>query len=445
MTERAKIEADLLAIIAQHLPQAVQVHAINFVSDEAPHEVLSDLVHRLGRQPEYCFLAFSYKEEGYANRTPRIDPNVGSNAASDSGKAPFYFEVLAEPEANRPDRVTLERSILRLGKRLDPEVLRQRRQKELIAELKSKLQQALVDLEARSDENREVVERAAAQLFERCKDLFSEDGALTVQIDLQTLRAIADSLQRKAPWEFKILLWPYRGALKLLENEKIELIKEWLRRKKPHFKAPKGQGPLTVSNLCQTLAEWSAGIGLVRSPTVWEPDAQNILNRFSKEERTTLAKDEWDEIADALWKQTPKWQQRAALVAGLVAGLLALASAIADLAGGYGLFSLAYAKLLSVLGITGGLAALGETGRKFESLLKKLTWQQVSNFFGISADRVGVPREVPVDFATQFPPPRVASKLNRESYGVCERRWQLARIIPENVAVIRSEIQRLPS
>lgn len=87
--ERAKIEVDLLSVIAQHLPAAAQVYAINGLRNEPPHEVLEDLERRLGHRPQYCFMAFDYAVEGYRERTPRIDPNLASDPAAKLVKLPY--------------------------------------------------------------------------------------------------------------------------------------------------------------------------------------------------------------------------------------------------------------------------------------------------------------------------------------------------------------------
>lgn len=357
----------------------------------------------------------------------------------------YFFEVSPEAEKNLPDNVLSERSILRLGKRLDPEKLIQNRQRELLRELQTDLRRGITVIETEIRMSREVVERAATRLFEACKDLFSAGGQDTVKLDFETVKAIADSLQRTAPWEFKLLLWPYRRVLGLLDNarEKIREIKEFRARMRRASPTPPESDRLTSLRLCQTLAEWSAANGAVHAPETWKEDAEEILNRFGKEERTTLLDAEWDEISNELWKQTPKWTQRLAFVIGLVAGLLALASAIADFFGGCGIFTITHAHLLSVLGIGGGAAALGEAGRRYHGLLEKLARQQMSNFFAITADRVGVPRTVPEKFNDEFPAPRVLEKPNHYAYGVAERHWQLAHPIPDNLATLRSEIDRL--
>ena len=445
--ERAKIEVDLLSVIAQHLPAAAQGYAINAVRNEPPHEVLDDLVRRLGHRPQYCYLAFDFAVEGYRERTPRIDPNIDNDYAAKLVKLPFFFEVFPEKEKNLPgkDIVTSERSILGLGKRLDPEKLLQNRQRELLRELQTDLRRGIIVIETNIRVGGEVVQNAATKLFNTCKDLFSEGDQSTVKLDLESIKAIADSLQRTATWEFKLLLWPCRGALSLLDNakEKLGEIKKWIHSKRGDSAIPSASTRLTSSNLCQALAEWSAACGSVRVAAVWEEDAQEILNRFSKEERTILADSEWDEATSKLWEGTPKWKQRIALVTGLVAGLLALASAIADFLGGMGFFTVTYAKLLSILGIGGGAAALGETGWRFRKLFAKLTKQQISNFFAITADRIGVPRTVPETFQDEFPAPLVLEKPNRYAYGITERHWQLAHPIPDNLATLRSEIDRL--
>lgn len=443
VVERAKIQVDLIPVLEQHLPQCTQVYAVNAVRDEAPHEVLKDLVQELGHRPEHCYVAFDYEVMGYRERTPRVDPNLNAGAHA-ARKLPFFFEVFPEPERNLPAAVTAERSILKIGARFDPATLRQKRQLEQLKQLKANFETTVEFIESETNKGRDAVESAARKLFAACKDMFTQDGQPAIKPDLDFLAAMADSLKRTAPKDFKPWLWIIGGGLGLLNNAKAnaDKIKAWLSRKRRGTQAARQMNLLSPDHLCEMLAGWSAACGLARVAKAWEADANEIFKRFSHEHKTSLAAAEWDGFTRQVWEHTPKWRQRMAVVLGMTAGLLAIASAILDLHGGVGLFTLGYAKLISVLGIGGGLVVVGEAGREHEAMIKKLALLNVSDFFAITADRVGVPRSVPKPFAAAFPPPLVSAQLYGDAYGFVERHWHLAHQLPQGLEALRSAIKR---
>lgn len=443
VVERAKIQVDLIPVLEQHLPQCTQVYAVNAVRDEAPHEVLKDLVQELGHRPEHCYVAFDYEVMGYRERTPRVDPNLNASGLA-SRKMPFFFEVFPEPERNLPAAVTSERSVLKIGTRFDPETLRKKRQMEQLKQLKANFETTVDFIVAETDKGRGALGSAAAKLFAACKDMLTQDGQPVIKPDLELLEAMADSLKRTAPKDFKPWLWIIGGGLGLLNNakENADKIKAWLLRKRRGTQAARQMNLLSPDHLCDMLAGWSAACGLVRVAKSWEEDANEILKRFSKEHKTSLAATEWDRFTKQVWEHTPKWRQRMAVVLGMTAGLLAIASAILDLHGGVGLFTLGYAKLISVLGIGGGMVVVGEAGREHEAMIKKLALLNISDFFAITADRVGVPRDVPKPFAAGYPPPLVPEQRYDDAYGLVERHWHLAYQAPQALNALRSAIKR---
>jgi len=440
VVERSKIQVDLIPVIERHLPQCTQVYAINMVRDEVPHEVLKDWVQEYERNPEHCYVAFDYEVGGYRERTPSIDPNLVSNAVN-TRKLPFFFEVSPEPEMNLPNAVTFDRSIVKIGARFDPDTLRQKRQQEQLTEIKTNLENSVGYIEAETVECADAVGRAATLLFRACKDMLTHDGQAVITPDLKSLENIADSLKRTAPKDFKPWIWMFGGGFRLLKKaiEKKDEIKKWLRGRKGHLEKVQIDS-LAPDNLCESLAGWSAACGLARVAESWKEDAIDVFNRFNREHKTTLAAAEWDVLTKQMWDHAPKWKQRMAVVLGMVAGLLAIASALLDFLGGHGLFTLTYAKLISLLGIGGNIVGPGMVVQEREALIKKLTLQNVSNFFAITADRVGVPRNVPRSFENEFPQPIVVEKPNRDAYGLVDRHWQLARPISKNVNSLRSAI-----
>jgi hypothetical protein len=107
----------------------------------------------------------------------------------------------------------------------------------------------------------------------------------------------------------------------------------------------------------------------------------------------------------------------------------------------------------AILGVTGGellasigLGALTSTvaGQVLlRSIETKIGRRQLSNLFAIAADRLGVPPEVPAEFANEFPAPSIVRKPHSDAYGLRERHWQLARPIATNLARLRSVFKHL--
>jgi hypothetical protein len=208
---------------------------------------------------------------------------------------------------------------------------------------------------------------------------------------------------------------------------------------------------ISVDILTAVVASWAARQGWVGDDAGWQVDAEEILRRFNNEERTNLSQQEWDEYTSDFWKKAPNGKAALTIATTLIIGLaIAVWITVDPLGGGIA------AKLFAgkaVLGVTGGefLASIGMgalVGTVAGEVLMlgietKISRQQLSNLFAIAADRLGVPRGLPAEFANEFPAPTIGAKPHRDAYGLHERHWQLAHPIVNNLARLRSALEHL--
>jgi hypothetical protein len=85
---------------------------------------------------ELCYGAYDFDVE--ANRSFAPEWALQGNE-TDTERLPAFFELSANAEENTPSAISPERSILHLGTRLAADVLRQKRQAELIVTLRREL------------------------------------------------------------------------------------------------------------------------------------------------------------------------------------------------------------------------------------------------------------------------------------------------------------------
>jgi hypothetical protein len=455
---RDKLAVSTAKTILPHLPQATQIFAINSVCDELPNKVASEFTSLLGHRPQFIYLAFRFSEEGYAARTPHCDPSRKLPVAD---RIPFFFEVDPAAENYLPEVAGAESSILRLAERLPPETLCQQSQQETLVDFARECAAALDRVEGATTSASKEIERAAVDLFKTMRGLRSEGGELKFKPDPEILDRMRESITRKAPgW-----LWPMikfnqgvAGALRLGKKAGATL---WRGVRLLFGASPEAQIGRIRQNLSahemstdvvtEALASWATRQGWTGDDARWQADAEEILRRFNNEERTNLSAVEWDELTKKFWDKAPKGKAAFTIGTTLVIGLaIAAWLAVEPIGGGLAAKLLAGKALLGVtvgefLGSIGLGALVGTVAGQvlMRGIETKIASQQLSNLFAISADRLGVPRDLPAEFAKEFPAPSIVPKPHRDAYGVRERHWHLARSIAANLARLRITLNRL--
>ena len=100
----------------------------------------------------------------------------------------------------------------------------------------------------------------------------------------------------------------------------------------------------------------------------------------------------------------------------------------------------------AALGGVGFSALFGVVGAEhlLVGIKQNIGCQQVSNFFGIACDQIGLPRdEIPENRKAEFPLPNIAEERKHDAFGIKECGWIRARINQENREKLRALIARI--
>ncbi len=440
ITPRTEIEVRELQAIVARLPAATRVYAINLLRREAPDVVLREVREHLGLKDEPCFGAYDFEVD--ANRTllPDWDPNRASSSSTDEfERLPCFFELSPDPAQNAPDTIAPERSILRLGARLAPNVLRQKRQAELIAELGRDLRNALRTIESRLERTAVEIADAQRELLSGCETLLRAGGELRIKMDPEIAASMAESIRRTAPLDlrafFVIKHSVFAGLRKLRDTGQRAMAVLTLRFPLNAAKNKFAASRIDPAQVQSMLALWSASLGAPRDKAQWERDATAILQRFLREERTNMSPDEWDTLTQKLWAKTERRWARAALVVGFLAMLGAVAMIPFDMGAS---FIGITAKELAVLTVGGSVFGVAGCTLLQRGLEEHIGRQQFANFFALACDQLGLPRELPPDLTQTNVAPHIAEKRNSDAFGIRERRWVLARLNPQHRDTLRA-------
>lgn len=461
---RSRIEVATVEVVLKYLPEAAQVFAINRVEDEEAHlvaEELTERLHEFACKPDLVYLAFSFRDESYRQRTPAVDPNRTADSAA---RLPFFFRVEPSAEGNLPDAVKVERSIVQIGAVLPAKTLQQNSQREARQNFAKECVAALDSIERSVAQRAEEVGKAAADLFTTVLSLLRPAGELRFKPDPEILDRMRDSVTRTAPkwmwpaikanqgvakalrWTGKvssslwrgIVLWRGMGSL-FGSKTSVDEVQDSLSRH-----------GLSAASVASCVHGWAARQGANREEASWQADAAEILRCFNEKERSNLSDEAWDKLTSEFWTKAPKG--RAALTIGgtLVVGLALAAwigvepgsgSVAAKLVVGKTL-SVTGGELLACLGL-GTLSATTAGSVLSRGIEAKIGRQQLSNFFAIAADRLGVPRDLPKKYEAEFPPPQIEFMPHSEAYGTRERKWRLGVIDDRRFANLRQVFQRL--
>ncbi|RME91094.1 MAG: hypothetical protein D6766_12310 [Verrucomicrobia bacterium] len=411
VTPRTQLEVRQVDEVLACLPEAARVLAVNFVRAEPPEVVLDEARRALPAFDGPVFVAYDAHHRDYARHTPRWDPNLGGAAAASADPLPCFFAVEAEGGANEPDRIGPERSILRLAGRLPPERCLQERQRRLLVELAAGCAEALRRLEERLEAEQRRCREVVRGLVSELRPLAGSGDQMRIKLDARVLGDLGEAIVRTAPWDVRPFLWGSHKSRRLLrslrEGAKAvgrlagSLGPKW-RQRVEQARAQMAEGLLTALMLAERLRLWSAGCGHHQPADYWLPVAEEVLRRFQSLETPAMSGADWDEVAAALWAETPKWKARATVAGSVLVALAAVGLVAFDggltlltvggLKGlGAGAVTVTAKELAGVLGF--GVAAQSAASRRLERWLnERLARQQWADFVALAADAVGLPR-----------------------------------------------------
>ncbi|MFZ2960978.1 MAG: hypothetical protein WA705_29210 [Candidatus Ozemobacteraceae bacterium] len=451
VSPRNGIEVRELQNIADRLPAATRIYAVNFLRRETPDEFLRDAPH-IRNHGDACYVAYDFEVEANRDFAPAIDPNFQAGAdPNPQRRVPFFFEALPEQEQNSRTTVTTDRSLTEIGPRLSPEALRQHRQSELTSTLRKTLAVTLGSMNDTVTKRRRELIKAVEHLFDHCYRLMHVDGQQRIKMDPEIVLSLAQSTRRTAPLDIKAALFLNHGIVTLIEKlggvvspgvqvvleklipaERLRKVNEFL-----HHQS-KEESFITSEKLQTVLSLWSAGVASPKDKAFWRDDAIAIMERLRVEERTNMSPEEWDEITREAWKSAPKMRARFVALVPFLLALLAAAAIPFDptTTTTHAILGITFKEVVGVAiggGVFGGLFGLAGSGILQDGIEKQIGRQQFSNFFAIASDRIGLPRDIPPSRKADFPPPRIPRQPNLNAFGIRERGWLRARINPANL------------
>jgi hypothetical protein len=345
------------------------------------------------------------------------------------------------------------RPLSEIGRQLEPEALRQRRQRELLSEFADELRESAMRLEGDVAASRRRLAAAREDLFQVCLGFFRDGENLRLKIDPEIADAMAAAIRRKAPWDIRPLLfmnhWVFQQLQRLRMGSsalagKLKVPGRWLRKFETVWRQ-QPVSPFTEEAVSRALSGWAfrANPG---AEGRWESAARDILERFADKERTHLPAAEWDSLAGQLWRKTSVGMTRLKLASALLVAIAALA--LFPLLGGAAVIAttlhttviaLTWKELLLAAGLGAWLGS--DFARGLERMVNQsIGRRQVANFFAIAADRLGLPRDLPPG-AGDFPPPEIPAEPWPRSFGVDECGWREAEVDLAALASLRAEMR----
>jgi hypothetical protein len=441
VVDRKQLEVRELQALLSRMPNATRIYAINLLRQEPADLVLREAREHFAPNNELCFGAYDFDVSANQAFTPAWDPNLATETAE---KFPTFFELSANPAENAAALIAPDRSILQLAHRIAPDVLRQRRQTELIAELKRDLALTLDAIESNVRSTAAEIADARKELYAGCEQLLKVDGEVRIKMDPEIAASMAESVRRTAPLDLRAFFIIKHGvfsALRSLKNTGQRAVAALtLRLPIQSAKEKLSSARIDPSQVQAMLALWSAAIGTPHPPAEWNEDARQILERFLREERTNMTPEEWDALTSRLWERSERRWARAALVVGFLAMIGAVAMIPFDMGAS---FIGITAKELAVL--TGGGVVFGLAGSTLlqRGLEEHIGRQQFINFFAIACDQLGIPRTVAGNDDLVRGTPQIAEKLNPGGFGIRDRGWTLAELLPKNLQTLRSSLTQI--
>jgi hypothetical protein len=442
VVDRKQLEVRELQNLLSRMPNATRIYAINLLRQESADLVLREAREHFALQNELCFGAYDFDVGANRAFTPAWDPNLASAGAVE--KFPTFFELSPNPAENAPEAIGPDRSILRLAQHIAPDVLRQRRQTELIAELKRDFALTLDSLEASVRSTAAEIADARRELYAGCEQLLKVNGEVRIKMDPEIASSMAESIRRTAPLDLRAFFIIKHGvfsALRTLRNTGQRAVAALtLRLPIESAKQKLSDARIDPAQVQAMLSLWSAAMGTPRPPAEWSEDARRILERFLREERTNMTAEEWDALTSRLWERSERRWARAALVVGFLAMIGAVAMIPFDMGAS---FIGITAKELAVL--TGGGVVFGLAGSTLlqRGLEEHIGRQQFINFFAIACDQLALPRTLPGDDAFVRGSPQIAQKRNPDGFGIRERQWTLAELLPKNLQTLRALLAQI--
>ncbi|MFV0415922.1 MAG: hypothetical protein ACK5NG_06100 [Chthoniobacterales bacterium] len=464
VASRKEIEVREFHEITTQLPAATQVYAINFLRRESPSDFLRDQAEILQASSEKsapfsCYLAYDFEVAANRDFAPKIDPNFSATPNSSTG-FPFFFEALPPDDThdpNTPEAISSDRSLRNLTQKLPPETMLQRRQRELLGNLLSEIENKLQSIDSELSGTRHEITRAQRDLFDQLRALMQHGQDQRIKTDPEIALSLVESMRRTAPFDIRAALTLNHKIIKAFRSiaEGIQVlpasVADGFRRAKNALRpAAKEDFSVTSQSMESLLKIWSAGLkkslSTEQETSPWSDDAVAIISRFQNEERTNMSDQQWDTLTREAWKSAPKMGARLFCLMPFLLALLAVAALPFDptTITSHALIGITIKELVGATvagGVVGGLFGISGSKLLQRDLEAYIGRQQLSNLFAIACDRLGLPRQIPPGQKPDFPDPKIAEIHNPNAFGIRHCAWIEAKTLSANFQKLHKQLE----
>ena len=411
---------DLLRLASDLMPGVPRMLAVNKVRPQQTPDLVFETFQPLARSNgiETIYAAYDFEVSGSLPFIPKPEKQTLPDELTNSDRLPVFFSIVEDPNDNPPACISEDRLLGSLPTRLDRGQLFERFSHALASSLRNVIwEDAFVVLDRDSAAAQRATDKAQKCLLDAALDFFAhrqlggEVTELRLHQSERILRQLMESFSATAPWYARLgvrlntrLRAILGGATDLLKQlTPSALAKRTAGEIKDKFQRGEFGGLMTPESLGTSLERyngtvnlphWSTADGKPLSKEKWLQACEDAIQRFERDDFTSLDARRLDEAVREMWKQIPAHKK---IVAGLTPLALMLAAFGAVLmlpidGGGTTLvMSASIPELLAAAGLT-TLSTFWAGGRNTKNVGQQAARQQLADFHAVLCDTFGVAR-----------------------------------------------------
>ena len=411
---------DLLRLASDLMPGVPRMLAVNKVRPQQTPDLVFETFQPLARSNgiETIYAAYDFEVPGSLPFIPKPEEQTLPDELTNSDRLPVFFSIVEDPNDNPPACISEDRLLGSLPTRLDRGQLFERFSHALASSLRNVIwEDAFVMLDRDSAAAQRATDKAQKCLLDAALDFFAhrqlggEVTELRLHQSERILRQLMESFSATAPWYARLgvrlntrLRAILGGATDLLKQlTPSALAKRTAGEIKDKFQRGEYGGLMTPESLGTSLERyngtvnlphWSTADGKPLSKEKWLQACEDAIQRFERDDFTSLDARRLDEAVREMWKQIPAHKK---IVAGLTPLALMLAAFGAVLmlpidGGGTTLvMSASIPELLAAAGLT-TLSTFWAGGRNTKNVGQQAARQQLADFHAVLCDTFGVAR-----------------------------------------------------
>ena len=340
---------DLLRLASDLMPGVPRMLAVNKVRPQQTPDLVFETFQPLARSNgiETIYAAYDFEVPGSLPFIPKPEEQTLPDELTNSDRLPVFFSIVEDPNDNPPACISEDRLLGSLPTRLDRGQLFERFSHALASSLRNVIwEDAFVMLDRDSAAAQRATDKAQKCLLDAALDFFAhrQIGGEVTELRLhqseRILRQLMESFSATAPWYARLgvrlntrLRAILGGATDLLKQlTPSALAKRTAGEIKDKFQRGEYGGLMTPESLGTSLERyngtvnlphWSTADGKPLSEEKWLQACEDAIQRFERDDFTSLDARRLDEAVREMWKQIPAHKK---IVAGLTPLALMLAA-----------------------------------------------------------------------------------------------------------------------